>query len=203
MKNTIPEVDVYIEQAADFAKPILTKIRQLFHKACPELQETVKWSTPFFEYKGTLGGMSAHKQHVNLVFWKGRLMEDTHQLFSSECNSSMYVLKLTSLSDMTKDKILLDYMKQAVKINEDGTKIPKQPKAKTKADLLPIPDELTAALKKNKKAQAAFDKFSNSHKNEYSEWIGEAKRESTRQKRIETALEWLTEGKPRHWKYMK
>lgn len=202
MKNTLPEVDAYIENAPDFAKPILTKIRQLFHKACPDLHEALKWSTPFFEFKGTLGGISAHKQHVNLVFWKGALMDDCHQLFASDCKSSMFVLKLTSLSTMPKDKLILDYIKQAVKINEDGIKPEKKPKTKS-AELMPIPTELTAALKINKKAKEAFEKFSNSHKNEYSQWIVEAKRDATRQKRIETAIEWLTEGKPRHWKYKK
>jgi len=61
--------------------------------------------------------------------------------------------------------------------------------------------ELAAALKKNKKASATFEGFSYSHKKEYVDWITEAKREETKSQRLATTVAWLTEGKPRHWKY--
>jgi uncharacterized protein YdeI (YjbR/CyaY-like superfamily) len=38
---------------------------------------------------------------------------------------------------------------------------------------------------------------------EYIEWLTEAKSEETRQKRLETAIAWISEGKPRNWKYQK
>jgi uncharacterized protein YdeI (YjbR/CyaY-like superfamily) len=60
-----------------------------------------------------------------------------------------------------------------------------------------------SALKEKRNALAAFESFSYSHKKEYVEWITEAKSEETRRKRLATAIEWLAEGKSRHWKYVK
>jgi uncharacterized protein YdeI (YjbR/CyaY-like superfamily) len=68
---------------------------------------------------------------------------------------------------------------------------------------LPTPDYLAAALKKNKKASAAFEAFSPSHRREYIEWLIEARTEATRQRRLDTAIEWIAEGKSRNWKYEK
>jgi uncharacterized protein YdeI (YjbR/CyaY-like superfamily) len=50
---------------------------------------------------------------------------------------------------------------------------------------------------------ATFEAFSPSHKREYVEWIVEAKQEATRHQRLNTAIEWLAEGKPRNWKYLR
>jgi uncharacterized protein YdeI (YjbR/CyaY-like superfamily) len=61
--------------------------------------------------------------------------------------------------------------------------------------------EFKVALQKNKKAAAVFEAFSPSGKREYIEWITEAKRAETRDKRVATAVEWITEGKLRNWKY--
>jgi len=66
---------------------------------------------------------------------------------------------------------------------------------------LEIPVELLTALKKKKKAMEYYEKYSPAHKKEYIEWIHEAKTETTRQKRASTAIEWISEGKSRNWKY--
>ena len=65
-----------------------------------------------------------------------------------------------------------------------------------------VPDDLTTSLRANKKAFAAFEKFSPSHKREYVEWITEAKTEATRSRRLATAIQWMAEGKPSNWKYI-
>src|SRR5579871_2013524 len=83
MKNHSPKVDAYIARSADFAKPILKKIRTLFHKACPQIEETIKWGFPHFEYKGVVGSMAAFKQHVSFGFWKAKLMTDPHKLLDT------------------------------------------------------------------------------------------------------------------------
>jgi len=85
-----------------------------------------------------------------------------------------------------------------MKLNEEGISARKQPKARPQ---LPVPAELTAALAKNRKARANFEAFPPSHQREYSEWIGEAKREETRAARVKQAVEWIAEGKSRNWKY--
>ncbi len=111
--------------------------------------------------------------------------------------------KVTQLADLPGDRRLLRYIRKAAQLNRDGVKKPQTiiRKRKSKVRLL-IPGYFGAALKKNKKAATTFDHLSYSHKKEYLEWITEAKREETREKRMETAIGWLAEGKPRNWKYM-
>jgi hypothetical protein len=71
MPTTDPRIDAYIEKSADFAKPILRQIRKLVHKACPGVDEVIKWSMPYFDYKGaSLCSMAAFKEHCALVFGK-------------------------------------------------------------------------------------------------------------------------------------
>lgn len=203
MPSTDPRIDAYIHKAAPFAQPILEHVRQLVHKACPEVQETVKWGFPHFEYKGILCSMAAFKQHCSFGFWKATLMKDDKQLLNRVGNTDMgYFDKITSLEDIPADKIILAYIKEAMRLNEEGVKLPVKPKTATKKEVEP-PADLMAALKKNKAALKTFESFSPSHKREYIEWITEAKTEATRTKRLETAVEWMAEGKGRHWKYAK
>src|SRR5205807_2711316 len=69
-----PRVDAYIAKAADFAKPILTELRETVHAACPDVEETMKWSFPHFMHQGMLCSMAAFKQHAVFGFWKGSLI---------------------------------------------------------------------------------------------------------------------------------
>ena len=196
-------VDAYIANSQDFAKPILEHLRELVHKAFPDIDETIKWGFPHFQYKGIVCSMAAFKQHCAVVFWKAALMSDPIFVKNAEAESSMgHLGKITSLKDLPKDKILLSYIKEAAKLNEDDVKLPSKPKPKEKKELV-VPDYFTKALKKNKKANEVFKNFAYSHKKEYVEWITEAKTEETRNKRIATAVEWIAEGKGRNWKYAK
>lgn len=188
-------VDIYIAKSPEFAKPILTQLRWLAHRACPDVEETLKWRMPHFLHKGILFGMAAFKQHCAIHFWKGKLVMGENTRTGQFGNLG----RVTTLSDLPNQKALLAYIKKAVELNETGVQKPKPLTVKKK---LTIPTDFAAALRKNKKAQAAFENFSYSHKKEYLEWITEAKREETRQKRIETTLQWLTEGKSRNWKYI-
>ena len=201
MKNASPAFDAYIAKSADFARPILTRLRKLFHKACPAIVETMKWSFPHFEYKGVVGSMAAFKNHCSFGFWKGKLLDDPQELFTDFAKASMNMARITDVSELPADKILLDYIRRAVKLNEDGVKV-NRPKTKPKP-ALEVPGYFLDALKKNKKALATFEGFSPSHKREYVEWITEAKQEETRLERLKTAVQWMAEGKPRNWKYMK
>jgi uncharacterized protein YdeI (YjbR/CyaY-like superfamily) len=159
----------------------------------------MKWSFPHFEYKGVVGNMAAFKQHCSFGFWKGKLMKDPHKLFAGD--SGMSGIKVSSIKDLPGDKVLLAYIKEAVSLNEQGVKAPKAKKP-PKSKLI-VPDYFMAALKKNKEALAIFEAFSPSHQREYVEWVTEAKQDATREKRLKTAIEWLSAGKSRHWKYQK
>ncbi|MEP6684438.1 MAG: YdeI/OmpD-associated family protein [Parafilimonas sp.] len=194
-------IDSYIESKAEFAKPILKHLRELVHKACPDVTETIKWSMPFFDYKGsTMCAMSAFKEHCGFMFWKAKLMKDPQQILRITEREAMGNFdRITSLKDLPADKILIAYLKEAMKLNEEGVKLPAR--KKTAVTELKMPADFAAALKKNKKANTVFENFTPGKKKEYIEWITEAKTESTKAKRIETAIEWIADGKSRHWKY--
>jgi uncharacterized protein YdeI (YjbR/CyaY-like superfamily) len=164
------------------------------------VEETMKWNFPHFEYQGILGSMAAFKKHASFGFWKGQLLSDPHGLFKGVGDTSMCAMKVEKLSDLPPDDVLIAYIKEAVALNENGVKLCKPAKAAGPKEL-DVPDYFLAALKKNKKALATFEAFSYSHKKEYVEWVKEAKQEATRQKRLSQAVEWMAEGKSRHWKY--
>jgi len=190
-------VDAYIARSEEFTKPILNHIRKLVHKACPEVEETLKWTFPHFMHKGILCSVAAFKNHCSFGFWKRRLIFDKK---SSAGEGMGQFGRITSISDLPPKNILLGYIKEAIRLNEEGIKVPKaRPKRKKP---LAIPDSLKAALRKNKKALATFENFSYTHKKEYVDWIREAKREATRDQRLVTAIQWMAEGKSRHWKYL-
>ena len=201
MSTTEPKIDAYIEKSADFAKPILQHIRKLVHKACPDVQEAVKWGMPFFDCDGPICNMASFKQHCAFGFWKASLMKDPEKIFNKDGHNAMGQFdRITSIKDLPADKIIIAYIKEAVELNKAGIKVSK---AKTPVQELPVPEALTAALKKNKKAKETFEKFPPSHRKEYIQWITEAKTDATRDKRIATAMEWITEGKGKNWKYEK
>ena len=198
-----PRVDAYIAKSQEFAKPILEHFRELVHKACPDVEETIKWSFASFDYKGPYCTMASFKQHCAIGFWKAALMKDTKLIANAKSESAMgHLGRITSLKDLPKDKELIAYLKEAAKLNADGVKLPAKPKSKEPKELV-VPDYFTKALKKNKKALETFTNFSYSRKKDYVEWITEAKTEKTRNKRMTTAIEWLAEGKSRNWKYEK
>lgn len=201
MSKKDARVDVYINKSADFAKPVLDHIRRLVHKACPDVEETIKWGFPHFEYKGVICSMAAFKQHCAFGFWKASLMSDPNKIINPVGKSAMGDLgKITSLKDLPSDKIMLAYLQEAVKLNEEGVQLQKKVNKISKREITP-PNDFLKALKKNKKAQEVFENFSPSHKKEYVGWITEAKREETRAKRIAAAIEWISQGKGRNWKY--
>lgn len=193
-------IDAYIAKAQPFAQPVLKHIRELVHKACPETEETMKWSFPHFDYKGSMMcSMAAFKQHAVFSFWKGSIMKDPDNVLNSK-DAMGHFGRITGLKDLPPDKVVIKYIKEAAKLNDDGITIKARPVEKKK---LVVPAYFTKELKKNKKALKTFDDFSYSHRKEYVEWITEAKTEETRTRRINTAIEWLAEGKGRHWKYEK
>ena len=199
-QRRIAEVDAYIKKAPEFARSILIKLRELFHRGSPEIQETVKWGVPTFEYKGIVGSFAAFKNHVGFGFWKSKLLDDPAGILGNDPKASMSTSKFTSIDQLPSDKVLLGYIKQAIKLNEEQVKVPAEKRRRPK---LAVPSYLRAALKKNQKANQTFAAFNETNRRDYVEWLLEAKQDATRQKRLATTLQWLSEGKPRNWKYMK
>lgn len=192
-------VDAYIAKSAEFARPILTHLRAVVHAACPDVEETMKWSFPHFMYKGMLCSMASFKEHCAFGFWKSSLVIEKR---GTEANKAAGEFgRITKLSDLPSQKVLSGYIKAAMKLNDAGVKVPARPKPRTPKELV-VPDDLDKALHGNKPARATFENFSPSQKREYVDWITEAKTEATRSRRLETAIEWMAAGKTRNWKYM-
>lgn len=198
-----PQVDRYIANAAEFARPILTHIREVVHEACPEVIEEMKWSVPHFTYNGMLCAMTSFKAHCGFGFWKGKLVVPN----ISDEGAGQFG-KLTSIKDLPSKKVLAGYIKTAMKLNDDGVQAPhvaaQRAKAKKSASKpVVLPPELAAALKQHKKAAVAFEAMSPSHRREYADWISSAKQDETRQRRLAKAMEQIAKGKSQNWKYEK
>ena len=190
-------IDGYIAAAQPFARPILTFIRKAVHAGCPEIEETLKWRHPAFMYKGILCGTAAFKEHVTFGFWKASAMNGVG---GKAADAAGQFGRITAVRDLPDRKTLVRLVKEAAALHDAGVKAPRMKGAPKRP--LKEPDYFTAALKKNRKALAAYEAFSPSHKREYLEWILDAKAEATRQRRLDTAIEWIAQAKPRNWKYM-
>lgn len=194
-----PRIDGYIAKARPFARPILERIRKAVHRACPDVTETLKWSMPAFDYKGPLVGMAAFKAHCALAFWKASLMKTIPKDRGVDAMGEFG--RLESLEDTPTEAQLVKMVKEAAALNDAGVKVKREPKAAKKP--LEAPSYMLAAIKKNKKALATFDSFSPSARRDYIEWVTGAKTDATRDKRLETAVQWMSEGKIRNWKYVR
>ncbi|HUR20829.1 MAG TPA: YdeI/OmpD-associated family protein [Vicinamibacterales bacterium] len=199
MPLTDPRVDAYIDNAAQFAKPILIRLRRAIHKGCPEVTETLKWSVPTFEHHGILAGMAAFKAHCLFNVWKAPLVKA--QLPKTAADALERIGRLESVNELPSDAVLLQIIRKAAAINQAGLKMPRvakapKPPARTPADL-------KAALAKKPTAATNFASMSPSHKREYIEWITDAKAAETRARRVAQTVIWVGEGKSRNWKYEK
>jgi len=200
--HTIVGVDQYIANSAEFAIPILEHLRNLVHRADARIEEKIKWSMPFFDFKGTVCHMAAFKNHCVFGFWKASLMEDDFKIFKERNEAMGWLGKIKSFKDLPSDEVLIAYIQQAIELNEKGIKLPAKKKNKEIKEFV-VPEYFLEALKQDPEAMATFQNFSISNKKEYVFWLKEAKTEATRLKRLETSIDWLAEGKTRMWKYKK
>lgn len=196
-------VDAYIADAPAFAQPVLSELRERVHAVCPDVTEAFKWSHPFFEHHGVMCNMAAFKAHCSFGFWKAALMTTVPSTNTDEAHGQLG--RLTSVKDLPAKRAFTAMVKEAMQLNESGATVPKPRKAAAKKSpaALAIPPLLKAALDRNRRALDTFDAFSPSHRKEYIEWITDAKTDATRERRVEQAIEMMSEGKSRHWKYQR
>lgn len=191
-----PRIDAYIAKAQPFAQTILNHIRERVHAAVPEAEEVMKWSAPAFVLDGKiLIVMAAFKAHAALNFWRGQEIGDG----SAKAGAMGQFGKLQSISDLPDDDELDALIREAAALSRTAP-APRKTKHEPKAAPELHPD-FALALADAPKAKATLDGFPPSAQRDYFEWISEAKQDATRQKRIANAIEWLNEGKRRHWKY--
>jgi len=124
MGNRDKRIDHYIGNAALFAQPVLNYLRELVHAVCPDVQETMKWSMPYFEYKGgILCWMAAFTKHCAFGFWRASDMSDPNKILETVEKTAMGSFgKITSLDDLPSDKILIKYIREAAKLNRNKQK---------------------------------------------------------------------------------
>ena len=200
MPTLDPRIDSYIANSAEFARPILEHLRAVVHAACPDVEETMKWSFPHFQYNGMLCSMASFKAHCTFGFWKGELLIEAADAKTTEAMGQFG--RIASIRDLPPKKTLESYIKKAMKLNDEGVKAPARAKAAVPRELV-VPDYLTEALALQPSALDHFNAFSTSKKRDYVEWMEEAKTEATRLRRLEQAVAWIAEGKSRNWKYEK
>lgn len=196
MATTDPRVDAYIANAEDFARPILKHLRAVVHEACPEVEETIKWNFPVFEFHGIMANMAAFTEHCAFGFWKASLILEDNDDRSDEAMGQFG--RITSIDDLPPRNKLIAYVQKAMELNEKGIK-PKK-KARKKPEL-EMPQDFTAALREVTGALAAFETMPPSHRREYIEWITDARRDDTRRRRIAKAVDQISDGKSLNWKY--
>jgi len=197
-------VDAYIAKAGDFAQPILRHLREVVHEGAPGVVEEMKWSRPFFVYKSViLANISAFKEHCSFGLWGPEVTAVLRGEGAAQANGMGTFGKITSMDELPSRKKLVEYVKLGVKAIDTGerTKAWSRPKVAKREAV--VPEALTAALRKNKAAATKFEAMTPGCKREYCEWIADAKRDETREKRVATAVEWIVEGKARNWKYEK
>lgn len=193
-----PRVDAYIARASSFARPILAHLRRVVHEGCPDVQETIKWRMPFFIHNGILCGMAAFTSHCAFHFRKSDRIFGNRKM---PVEAMGQFGRISSIDDLPNEGKLIGYVRKAARLNEAGMKSPRKARPAEKKKLT-IPPDLKSGLQKNAKARKNFEEFSYTHKKEYVEWITGAKRDETRRRRLKTALQWITEGKPQNWKYV-
>ena len=188
-----PRIDTYIAQAQPFARPILEKIRERVHAIAPDIEEAMKWSSPAYCKDGKIVlGMAAFKAHAALHFWRGQELG-----VDPSADAMGQFGKLTRVEDLPAN--LDELIVKAVAL---AASAPAPRKTKHEPKLPPtVHPDFAAALAKAPAAKTTLDGFPPSAQREYLDWVSEAKQDSTRQKRIADAVQWLSEGKRRHWKY--
>lgn len=197
MGSRSPKVDAYIAKAKPFAQPILEHLRELMHKGCPDVEESMKWSMPFFVYKGTnLVNMAGFKEHCNFGFWDKSMAAELRNRGDGPLR------RITSVKNLPSDKKMLAWIREtASNVDRGQYRSPMAGRSRAVKPETKVPADFASALKKNKGAVEVFAAFSPSCRREYIDWIVDAKREETRAKRIATAVGWIAEGKQRNWKY--
>jgi uncharacterized protein YdeI (YjbR/CyaY-like superfamily) len=194
------KIDAYIAKAQPFAVPILEMLRQQVLASCPDAEQALKWGMPHFLYRGKiLCNMASFKAHATFGFHHGALV-------TGGTDGRMEAMgdlgKITSVDALPNAKTMAGWIDKARKLIDADVKPPhlegRGKHAKPEIAMVPA---FQAALDGNATAKAVYGNFSPSAAREYLEWIADAKREETRDKRIAQAIIWIAEGKKRNWKY--
>jgi uncharacterized protein YdeI (YjbR/CyaY-like superfamily) len=200
--HRLAAVDGYIAKSAAFAQPILEMLRDVVHEGAPGVVEEIKWSRPFFVYKGViLGNLSAFQKHCSFGLWGSEIAGELRQAGVASGEGMGTFGRITAVQDLPARKQMVGYVRLAAKAIDDGvrTKAWVRPRV-AKAETM-VPEALAIGLEQNKQASTHWSAMTPGCRREYCTWIAEARREDTRTKRVVQAVEWIAQGKARNWKY--
>lgn len=165
------------------------------------LEETIKWGVPTYTYKGkNVVGMAAFKSYVGLWFHQGVLLKDSaKKLINAQVGTTRALRqwRFNSAEEIDKD-LVRSYIFEAIENQKNGLQIKPGPKTG-----LEIPDELEAAFESDTKLSNKFKQFTNFKQREFIEYVAEAKREDTRQKRVDKLIPMILNGIGLNDKYRK
>ncbi len=188
-------VDRSIREAPEYAKPILVALRRIIHAAVPDIVEELKWGAPAFAKRGLVCSVHAFRNHVGLWFHKGALLPDPQHLLEPGPKArTMKVIRLSSVDEID-ESAYARLVRDAARLNDEGVKPPPQ------RHRVVVPTVLKKALAKSPKAKAFFDALAPSHRREYSEYVREAKKFETIQRRAAWTIAELEKGRRPHEKY--
>jgi uncharacterized protein YdeI (YjbR/CyaY-like superfamily) len=187
----------YIDQQPDWSKSLLYELRRIILQS--GLTETLKWGAPVYMHRNNVIGLAAFKNHVALWFFQGVFLADEEKVLVSAGDKTKALRQWRfSKGEMIREEMLMAYIQEAIMNDEQGLRI-----SPSKAKVLPVPEILESTLHQVPALQRTFDALSPSCRNEYIHYINEAKREETRQKRVDKVLQLLAEGKGLNDKYKK
>ncbi|SDS98639.1 YdeI/OmpD-associated family protein [Winogradskyella sediminis] len=193
----VTSVEAYIEAHSHFSDA-LTVLRNIINTTA--LEETLKWSMPTYCLNGkNVLGIGAFKNHFCIWFHQGVFLKDTKQLLHNaqeEKTKAMRQMRFKTKDDIIKTDVLA-YVKEAIENQRLGKEI--KPKRNIKPVILPV--ELKEVLNQNVDLKTAFETLSLSKQREYSEHIASAKRETTKQTRLEKIIPLILKGVGLHDKY--
>ena len=197
MATRDPRIDAYIAKSAEFAKPILEHLRAVVHVACPDVEETMKWSMPHFDYRGEMMcAMAAFKAHAVFGFWQGALVLGA----SAQRREAMGSFgRITSVKELPAKRVLVSYVRRAMALNDAGIKVTRAVRRR-RAEAV-VPADLASALRRTKGALAQWRALAPGHRREYVQWVQDAKQSATRARRIATTVGQVVQGKSQNWRY--
>lgn len=125
-RHSDSRVDAYIARAAPFAQPVLERLRADVHAACPDVEEAIKWSMPFFMHGGrNLAHMAAFKAHCAFGFELGRAVVD----LGREAQAMGQFGRITRLDDLPSSAEIRRLVKKAAALIDAGARPPRAPKS--------------------------------------------------------------------------
>lgn len=167
------------------------------------LDEAIKWGAPTYSInKKNIIGLAAFKQYTCIWFFHGTFLKDEGKklVTPQSTTKAMRQWRFDSLEAIEKEAdLIISYIEEAIENEKQGKRL--KPQKNTAP--IQIPVELQQRLSKNNSLTQHFNKLTPSNQREYCSYIADAKRESTKQNRLEKIIPLILESKGLHDKYKK